>query len=361
MKRYKPLILVLAGALLAGCATNGSSISPSVTQANLNQNVLQFAVGTANYGPGGIVALNTVVTFRQPNGNSATLLNTPTITGPATFVVPSVASAGTDAGTNHISATPQQAAPSPAPPATTFGQSGGAFSYGFAPFNSSTTGAALYPGSPPLYSQPFYASSGKLAFYGGPPAYPFFNDGTYPAGFLGYSQGFTMFAATPVLGTYSLSVLVPAANAPQTTLTASASLTNSAPLPALTTPTFVQNAGGASGTVTVPSDPRINETLVYVVNRTAGTYFTVGPFKRSGAFNYTLPGNLGPCGGTGCQTTSSAGATFATGNSYRVFAISYSYPAYEASAPISKSATPVITGANGQADISVSPTVVGTY
>ncbi len=105
----------------------------------------------------------------------------------------------------------------------TFGQAGGAFAYGFAPSNSVIGGAPLYPGFAggrafataagvvtDTYPQPVYASSAvKLPFLLGPPAAADFHDGTFPAGFAGYSSGFTAFAVTPVAGTYTLTVTVP--------------------------------------------------------------------------------------------------------------------------------------------------------
>lgn len=357
MKRYLLLSTLLTGALLAGCSTNGSSNIPGVTQVSLSQNKLQFAVGTANFN--GTTDLNTVVTFRQPNGDSAVLVDTPTITGPAGFTVPNVPSAYTDAGTNHISGSPQQI--SPPPPKTTFGTAGGAFSYGFGPFNIAQFGSPRYPGNPPLYKEPIYAPS--LSYVGGPPAYPFFNDGTYPAGFEGYSQGFTAFATTPVAGTYSLSVLVPANNAPTATFTASATLNNTTPLPTMAAPTFVSDgAGGGSGTVTIPADPRIVETLVYVYDASQGTFFTAGPIAGTGAQTYTIGDNLGPCGSPNCQTTPGKSApTFVTGDSLEVYAVSYDYPAFEASPPKNTSQTPAIAGAGGQADLTASGATAVTY
>lgn len=361
-KRNISLSALVAGALLAGCsgglATNGASVSPSVNQQPLAANKLEFAVGTANYQ--GTTYLNTVVSYRQPNGASAVLLDTPTITGPAGFTVPAVGSAGTDAGTNHISATPQQVPTNPPAspaPATTFGQSGGAFSYGFAPFNSGTTGAALYPGNPQLYAQPFYiASSSKLRFYGGPPAFPFFNDGTYPAGLLGYSQGFTMFGAAPVSGQYSLSVNVPAANAPAVTATANATLNAGVVLGLPTLSGVVSDGkGGVTGTVTPGAGA--TETLVYINDKTAGLWFTVGPISATGAF--ALPDNLGPCNSPGCGKTDTT-PSLAPGDAFVAYAVSFDYPAFESAPPISTSQTPNITGSNGQADLSVSTVTSGT-
>lgn len=388
MKVQHLISAALAGALLAGCAANGTSVTPNVTQANLASNTLQFAVGTANIGSLGTVGLNTVVTYRQPSGASAVLTDTPTITGPATFAVPvtptGAACANTsnncpwtiDSGTNHISGVPQTFNPSVST-AATFATSGGAFGYGFGPYNSSSTGASVYVGSPSPYRMPFYSTSGStsknLRYIGGPPAYPFFNDGTYPTGFLGYLQGFTDYNAAPVAGSYSLNVGLFPQNAPQQNVTASATLTDITPLPALAPPTFVPNVsndGGATGTVTVPADARIVETLVYVVNLSQNTYFTAGPFKGNGqTFNYTLPNNLGlTCNAATCAPSPAKGPTFqinnpATGvpDTFRVYAVSYDYPAFEASLPVSTSASPAIKGANGQADITSSAALTGNY
>lgn len=361
-KQLFAVCALLTGSLLAACSgvsTNGSSYSPPVSQAPLNSNVLEFAVGTANFQ--GTTYLNTVVSYRQPNGASAVLVDTPTLTGPAGFTVPAVGSAGTDGGTAHISGTPQTAPTNPPaapPPATTFNQSGGAFSYGFAPFNSNTLGTAMYPGSPPLYAQPFYiASASKLRFYGGPPAFPFFNDGTYPAGFAGYSQGFTMFGATPVSGSYTLSVLVPAANASPVTATQSATLNAATVLGVPTVSGITQDgSGGLSGTVTPGAGS--SETLVYVVDTAAGLDYTVGPITGTAAAAFTLPNNLAPCNTPGCK--GSAGS-IATGDTYEVYAVSYDYPAFESAPPNSKSASPTLTGSNGQADLSVSTVTSATY
>jgi hypothetical protein len=299
------------------------------------------------------------------------LLDTPTITGPAGFTVPA-SGPPADAGTNHISATPQQVPTNPpaaAPPASTFGQSGGAFSYGFAPFNSSTTGAAMYPSSNPnvggnaLYTEPMYAPA--YSFYGGPPAFPFFNDGTYPADFAGYSQGFTAFAATPVSGNYSLSVLVPASNAAPVTFNATSTLNAGIVLGVPTISGVTEDGkGGLSGTVTPGSGA--TETLVYVRDVTQALRYTIGPITGTAAATFTLPDNLGPCNSPGCgksdTTPSIASATATTpGDTYQIYAVSFDYPAFEAAPPISTSATPTITGPNGQADLSVSAKFAAAY
>jgi hypothetical protein len=348
----------LTGALLAGCASGGAG-TPPLSQPENPQSIgtLQFAVGTANIG--GTVGLNTVETFRQSDGLAAALVNTPTISGPTGFLVPSTAPSA-DAGTNHISAAPQNINPLVASPSTTFGQSGGAFAYGFAPENIGTTGGASYS----IYSQPFYAST-TIKYVGGPPAYPFFKDGTYPSGFAGYPQGFTMFNAAPVAGTYSLSVVVAASNVPSQTFTATGTLADTNPLQAQSLPTFTKDGlGGGTGTVVIPNDSRVVETLVYFRNSSAGTYFTVGPLKGApgSTVSFTLPDNLGPCSGSGCQSGSNATPTIATGQKYTFYAASFDYPAFEAGPPENMSQKPTITGANGQADITTSTSSVSaTY
>jgi len=386
-----PLLFIVA---ISACSTGGSEINPTVTQVNPQSNSkLQFVVGTANIAADGVVGLNVVATLRQPNGNSAVLADLPTIAGPPGFTVPNTSSitspitgnamtgngdggSGTDAGTNHISASPQQPPnPTLTPLATTLGPYGGLFSYGFGPYNSDQTGSSYYPGAPagpptPVFEQPFYSAT-ELPYVGGPPAYPYFNDGTYPTSFIGYLQGFAAFEAAPVVGAYALTVAVAAQNAPSATLTAHASLSNPAALPPLTAPTFTSDSkGGGTGTVLVPSDPRILETMVYVVDLNATTgaalnFYAVGPLKGTGTLAYTLPDLLGPCSGTkgaGCQNDpSKQTASIPPGDGYAVYAVSYDYPAFEASPPINTSQTPTITGASSQADVSLSPTMGGVY
>jgi len=350
---------ICAVAILTGCSTNGTSISPSVSHGNLSSDKLQFAVGTANIAFDGSIGLNTVTTFRQPNGLSAVLLDSPIITGPAGFVVTASAPSG-DAGTNHISSTAQTQAPPPICP-TTFCVAGGAFKYGFAPYNSDNQGDP-YPNGPALYPVPFY-SADAVPIAGGPPAYPFFNDGTFIAGFPGYSQGFNAFETPAVTGAYSLAVAVPGPNgSPLKTFSASASITNLTPLPTLGAPGFVSDdAGGGSLSVVVPADPRIVETMIYVSDDSSGLIFTIGPLTGTGTLTGTLPDNLGACKGQGCQNGPNATQSLTTGDSYTIYAIAYDYPAFEASPPGSSSQTPAIAGSGGQADISISPLTTGTY
>jgi hypothetical protein len=388
LKRYSVLLALLCAASLAGCGGGGGqSTVPGVTQANLGSNKLQLAVGTANVPADGVVGLNVVATYRQPSGISAVLADTPTLTGPTGFTVPAgtpgaYGGASSDAGTNHISGSPQVARNQTAVNSV-LGTFTGVFSYGLGPFNSDQTGTAYYPGNPnatpgngyvlSIYAgsaitgtngttpQP-YASANAFDYLGGPPAYPFFNDGTFPPGFAGYPQGISVFEYAPVAGTYNLSVAVTPSNAPAITPTATATLSNLTPLPALPAPTFTKDGtGGGTASVVVPADSRIVETMIYIVDGTSGTFYTLGPLRGTGTLSAALPDKLGKCNGTNCQNGAGAAPSLSTGDTYFVSAVTYDYPAFEASPPGSTTQTPTITGANGQADVSLSPARSGTY
>jgi len=337
------LSLVALGGLsaLSACTSGQSAIVPPSTAVNLAATAkLQFAVGTANIA--GTTGLNTVVTFRAPNGLSATLVNTPTITGPAAFAVPS---GGLDTGTNMISGSPQVAA-GLTTTSTTFGQGGGAFAYGFAPLNISQNSPANF-GS---YSLPFYVASAAQAQYLIGPGNTYvsnFRDGTQAPGFGGYASGFTDFAATPVAGTYTLGVKIPLAIGSIPDFTAAATLGTTVPLPLFAPPAYTTDgAGGGTVAVTVPAG--VTEALVYVVDGKTGNFFTLLT-RTQGPQALTLPGNIGPI------AKGVAGPSIPVGNPVFVYAVGFNYPAIEAS-PIgaSPSQTPVITGANGQADITSS-------
>lgn len=370
MTQLKLIAAVVVGALLAGCSANGAASPPtSVIGPQLSNSVLQFAVGTANIGQTGTVGTNTVVTFRQPNGDSAALVNSPLITGPTGWTVPACGTGCVDAGTNHVSSTPQNVDPSVTNPVTVFGQTGGAFSYGFAPDNVGATGAAVFT----RYAQPLLGTAlpgqATLTYNGGPPAYPFFKDGTFPASFPGYPQGFTMFAIAPVAGAYNATVTVQTSNAGTLTFNATSTLSNLTPLPALATPTFVKdNLGGGSGVVTVPVDARVVETMVYVQNASANTFFAIGPIRGTGPQPYTLPDFLGPCGGaagTGCQNNAATQTrTINTGDTFRVYAVTVDWPMFEGSPPGNTQQSPAINGGaatSNQADITTSPRSSAVY
>lgn len=375
--------LALVAALLGGCATNGSSQLPSTAQSNLNANVLQLAVGTATIGQdGGAVGLNVVATLRQPNGLTALLADQPTLTMPAGMIVPAGTSGAygsnkgpnPDAGTNKISGSPQVPRNNTGLVNSTLGTFTGVFSNGFGPFNCdqgcSSTGA-YYIGNPnaslgngfdysiydgafnsngdPTQPQPFF-SANPFDYVVGPPAVPFFANGKQYSGFAGYSPGFTAFEIAPVAGSYTLNVLAPATNVSPVTYTANATMASATPLGAISA-TFVSNAnadGGATGSVTVPAG--VTEAEVFIYDATSNEYFTVPitGISAAGAQPYTLPANLGSC------TTNCPQPTLTKGDTVYYTAVGYDYPAIEASSPGSNTAKPVISGAAGQADITMS-------
>ena len=381
----------LSGALLSGC-TGGAAQIPSANQANLNANVLQFRVGTARFGAdGGVVGLNAVATLRQPNGNTGVLATQPTLTGPAGFLVPPGApgaygGTNTDANTPHIGGSPQVPLNNAGLVNTTLGTFTGVFSYGFGPYNcdqNCTNIGAYFPGNPNNsggngFTSSNYACSSFVClnsgtpgdvgqvqpyfgtgfdFLVGPPAVPFFNNGTFPTGFAGYSPGFTAFELTPVSGQYTLSVLAAARNAPQVTYTGTATLNAATVLGAITVNSTKAGApaGGLTGIAGVPAG--VTETEVYVVVvKSSGTqyFYTVGPLAGTGALAWTLPGNLGPCNGSNCQSGAGATATLATSDTYFVAAVGFDYPAFEAGPPGNTQQTPVLTGGAGQTDLTIS-------
>jgi hypothetical protein len=394
--------LIGAVALLPACATSGATSLPKTTQANLSQNTLKIAVGTANIAGDGVTGLNVVASLRQPDGLSATLANQPVLTGP--FVVPAdlpsayyssststpgscISGTNVDAGTNHISGSPQVPLNNAGLVQSSLGTFTGVFSYGFGPFNTDQVneGSAYYPGVPnstggngfecsiydgssqiaianahtgtgsqtdPTAPQPYF---GTLTFdyLVGPPAVPFFNNGTFPPGFAGYSPGFTVFEIPPAAGSYNLKVHVAATNASPITYSASATLGNVTPLATLASPTFTEDgAGGGSGTITL-GDPRITEAMAFIVDGTAGTFYSVSvPVTGANAGAFTLPDNLGACVGAGCQNGASASASIAKGDTYFVAVVGYDYPAFELGPPGNTQASPALPA---QADLTMSP------
>jgi hypothetical protein len=345
------LALALLGGLLAlpACTSGQSAVEPTITTANLTQNELQFQVGTANLN--GTPGLNTVTTFRGPQGFSAVLVSTPTITLPFTNTAP-VAVAGIDSGTNSISATPQQLAGAVLTSAnvTTFGQPVGAFSYGLDASNSTQLGAnnsafysaALTPASglggtgnaSGANTLPYYSTSAALprrAFYVGPPFIPNFKDGTLGTGYSGAPSGFTTFELTPVAGTYTLNVVLPALSQAAPTFTATTALGSTVLLAPMPTPVYTSDhAGGGTVTLTVP--PGIRETMISIQDVTAGTFYTL-VVQGSGPQTVVLPPNLGTItGGVAAPSIKpgSAGPPVVAGDAVRVIAVGFDYPAMEA-------------------------------
>jgi hypothetical protein len=385
-----------AGILLSGCTGGQIGVEPTTHVADVqNTTQVQFRVGTARFADGNTY-LNTLVTYRQTGGLSATLYNTPVIAGPAGFTVPSnaittAAPADTDVGTSSITGTPPTQ-PGTTAVSTTFNQSGGAFAYGFAPANSTTAGAANYPKLSPgagannalyrdaanaiitgtgagntanviaggggalqnSYAQPFFLNTKfRVPFIVGPPAVPDFHDGTFPTGFIGYPSGFTMFAATPVAGTYTLTVTVPGNSpgaAPAAVFTAPATLTSAAGLGATLPPTIASTAGGGA-TFTVAAAPAgVTNQVLYVVDVSAAQA------TNGVATFYTFP--AGAAGGTfalsptsGPVVLGSRTPPFATGDSVYAYVVGADYDILGLAPPANTSVAPALPAT---ADITVS-------
>ena len=441
------LAIAAAGVLLSGCGGsggNGSKGIPPISSVNpVQTGTLEFAVGTANI-YGSATGMNVVSTYRQANGLSNVLVDTPTITGPFTFPAPFTpvaqggesfdaystlpAGPGVLDGNGVITGTSQLLAagtqPCPLAPSTTnapcapnsgtgtvqpntstFGQSGGVFVNGLSPGNSTNGGVAasydayqvpLYFAPPPAPPAPVTATTSFLP-WGGPPAFDPDKDNmglrdglnNLGAGVLGIPEGFTVFdGVTMAAGSYTLSLAVPTGfNGPTpttATVTKSATVTSTVTLPTLTAPALALDGAGG-GTVTLPATDfsgGITEVYVQIVDYGDGgtncqgvlgadggagpVYYTLVA-KASGT--YTLPDANGPnldvgqgpsalkpspsiC--TAAANTTANGGTATPGDSYTVQIIGTDYDMYDATYPISTSASPTLTGASGQADITIS-------
>ncbi len=352
--------------LSTSCTSGNTAIPPPAATVNpLAIGKLQFAIGTANVA--GTVGLNAVTTLRKTDGTSAVLFSTPSIVGPAGFVVPPASDAGTDAGTNAITGA-FAAQLGAIIPATTFGASGGVFGLGFQPDNSTTAGAASFA----RYALPFYVpTASKLTYLAGPPSFPQTRDGNTATGFAGWTLGFTDFAAKPVLGSYALNLQIPTGfdgngNPTSGTIAASATLATLTALPTFATPTFTADGlGGGSVNVTVPAGA--TEAYVFVVDTKAGAtdcfpgtqsrpvYYAIAT-TVTGAQSLVLPPNAGPTGPGFANTRS-----ICSGDSVSVYAAGFDYPLSAAAYPNSTSQTPPIVGANGQADVTTSASKAVAY
>jgi hypothetical protein len=357
-------------AALTACGSGDVGQQPNITVSNpAATGKLQFSVGTATINETSLnqvyTVLNTVETLRQPNGLSDVITDTPYITGPPGFV--GQKDPVTQGPTNTITGS----GPGIACNATTFGCSGGAFGYGFAPDNplpqQNQPSFALYPVPVAVSNQDIL---GSYPYYSGPPAFPPFNNGTYPAGFLGYTPGFVDFQSSPVLGDYTLKVDIANGQGSFSSISATAKLTSTTGLPPLQAPQSFpdpNNPGGLKIDIVVPSG--VTETWVWVQDSGACYPHTQGNSKnvqyytvittQTGAQQLTIPPNLGPTNGSGSTPTicSSQDNQIATGNpnapgdTYLVYVIGFDYPAYEAAYPATRSQTPIIVGPTGQADL----------
>ena len=349
MKRF---ILTACGlsatTVLAACTAAGTP-GPTITAVNPNYGRLQLAVGTANLYAGAATGLNVVSTLRQPNGHSAYGADTPVITGPFVFNVGAVPANGSlsdpygtfpnngpslpeaSAGSPAITGTPQTVHPGTppcdttgsvggfvtcpsgiSPNATTFGQSGGVFAMGIAPYNIVSATDQSYSYQP--YPQPMYENAGHGQFvpWGGPPAFDPDGNGmgtrdglivtdTDSFGnpyFLGVGEGITIFeGTTPSTGTYSLNATIAIAspNGPQLlTKTATANLRSLALLPNIAAPVVTPDGnGGATFSIDASSfPPGVTEALVQVIDYGPGA----GPNNPQNTGLPTAPNCQGPKG-----------------------------------------------------------------
>jgi len=382
------IALALLGGLV-GCTSGQSAVEPAVSGANLNLDKATLAVGVATFF-NGTQGTNAVATFRQPNGNSATLVNTPSLTGPVGWVVPTcpapgspspnpcTPSTGVDAGTNRITASPQiqNGVTSPVPVADTLAQSGGVFSYGFAPDNASTSGAIVTTS----YSVPFWAPAAPAAgvftprsYKGGPPAYPQERNGLSGGGtaFIGFNQGFLTMYTPAVAGTYNLAINVTDSVGNSTNFAASATLTSTAGLPPYGAPTSVVEDGAGGLTVNFVAPAGVTETVVDIQDLNY-CFATIGGaglgsvwysivVQGSGAQSAVLPANLGPTGSSAGACGSTSGPSILAGDTYGVFLVGADYPLFEAGPPQNVAQTPTLVGAAGQADITISNRALFVY
>ncbi len=218
---------------------------------------------------------------------------------------------------------------------------------------------------------------------------------------LGMGLGTTIFEwLNPGAGQYTLSTQIGTLNnsgQPNiTTVTANANLTSLALLPTLTTPVVTPDAngdGGATFTATVPAG--VTEALVQIVDygpgggpanggasndncqgpkgtHAAPVYYSVF-ITSSGTYqlgtshgpNTNLTGgatNLTPshsiCTLTDNQSPPDGSLSANAGDNFTVEMVGFDYPAYEMAVSLAAATVPqrpVLAGANGQADITVSP------
>ncbi|MGA8841381.1 MAG: hypothetical protein WB491_12925 [Candidatus Aquilonibacter sp.] len=389
MKKTKAIITLGAIAFaLSGCgASGGNPTTP--TQANVAANVLQFAVGTANYSGCGTPSLNVVTTYRQPAGSfnpgaSGVLVSTPTLTLPAAIAGPAGAASGYDItstvltgpatgeiGTDAITSTSQNPGTTTV---TSFGQSGGVWSLGIEPWNSTSNGDASPPGANtagtpfqvapypvPLYDAASATGTDPNIFvpWGGPPAFKYAGNPdsivgaqNIPAGTAGVPEGIDVFeSVAPAAGTYQLSVVIPG-NTGTVTQTKSVTLGAVTCIPQAATPPFVADGTGG-GTLAFVMPAGATEAFVQLtdfgpdstvgtVNASAPVYYTI---EATASGTLTLPDAIGPGGAP----------STATGDDLVVQVVAFDYDLFGLS-PLNSGSnpSPTITGAAGTDDLSVS-------
>jgi hypothetical protein len=367
-----------------------------------------------------VVATFRQVPGQQTVGASETLVNTPALTGPfalpaldgipddygATLLSGPTAS---EVASHAITATGQPPAGTYPVTPSSFGVSNGVYSTGIEPFNTTVVGGpgelpagqpvSYAPNQEPLYD-PLASAGDPNAFvpFGGPPAFDFNGTGRgtrdglgEPSEELGIEEGLDVFqGVVPSTGTYTLNVTIPTSSA-NLDLAASATLRSTALLPAIAPPSAVTtdgNGGLRSIPIVVPA--KVTEAFVQITdlgptvanalscNGSAGpnassplpTYYTL---RVTASGTYALADGLGPVGKpsatnpslcTPAQNTaySLANSSNFTGQSdgdqFTIQLLGFDYPAYAAS-PIRElgNPSPVLTGPNGQSDITISSAV----
>ncbi|HEX8806350.1 MAG TPA: hypothetical protein VF741_05335, partial [Candidatus Aquilonibacter sp.] len=416
-----------AGLMLGGCGGgggNGSGGIPPISSTNpASAGKLTFAVGTANI-EGTTTALNVVTTFRSSDGLSASLVNTPTISGPFKFTV-AAAAAGSgadpfstipggpgpmDIAASSITGTPQTVHVGTTPTSSnesSFGQSGGVFSQSISPGNETNNTGQAYSYVP--YNIDVYGLSalngdpGDVPF-GGPPAFDPDGNGMglrdglnlLGHGVLGIPEGFTAFdGLTPSTGTYSMSLSVSTGFSGSTptfsTVTGSATLSSTTPLPLLDATLLAFTPDGNGGaTFTVPASyfaGGVSEVYVQVIDTGNGSTNCQGALGATGGAgdvyytivataggSYTLPDTDGPnIGAAGALTASESictaaantaanGGTATAADSYEVLVIGADYDMYGYSYITSKKPPAQTASFSGkQADITVSAPLTAVY
>lgn len=454
MRTLRLIAVAMCAAALAGCGAGSAGVAiTSVNPTSPSYAKLQFAVGTANI-YGAAKGLNVVSTLRQTNGQSAIGASTPSIAGPFTFGSATMAPAnGADQdpyttipnfgpslsetraaapaitgtsqlvqlgtpycdGTGSVPANFTSCTNGIPPNATTFGQSGGVFAMGIAPYNSYPVTGQAYGYAP--YPQPLYDDGSAHPLFvpwGGPPAFDpngdhmgyrdgltvLGNDTFGQAYFLGLGEGVIVFEGLAAgSGTYKLNVAVATIGSGGsqnvTNISQTANMSAGIVLPTITAPAVVPDAdgdGGASLSVTLPAG--VTEELVQIVDwgpvgtpGSTGTncqgpkgpafapvYYTI---EVSSSGTFSLPATDGPntnIGGgihdlvpspsicTRAQNNAANTPSFPVadqGDTISVQAIGVDYPLYEAVASLEKPLgsvpqTPQIGGSKGQSDITIS-------
>ena len=92
-----------------------------------------------------------------------------------------------------------------------------------------------------------------------------------------------------------------------------------------------------------------------VLAHTSDAYYTIVA-KHAGVSQAVLPDNIGPQTSTGQPS-----ASICPEGAYQIYAAGTDYPAYEASYPVNLSQLPRIRASNGQADVTTSDILNGTY